>query len=408
MEMIAGEEILRSALKSLRRNKSSSMLTTLGIAIGVGAVIAAFAIGQGANKMIDEQIAAFGSNFVMVFSQRSGSSSQGSIRYITIDDANAIEQNVSGIDALAPLVNASVTVIYGNTNWATSLVGSNANYSYVQSREIARGRDIYDSDVRQGTKVAVIGQTVAEKLFGEENPLGRSIRVNKIPFTIVGVYEKKGQSYMGGDQDDIILIPITTAQKRIVRIRGSVNRIQSIYIQGVSMEALEYIQAETEALLRELHKIGKGEPDDFSVRNISQMLEARKKTTSIMSLLLAAIAGISLVVGGIGIMNIMLVSVTERTKEIGVRMAVGAKVSDIRTQFLLEAVVLSNIGGFLGILCGIAAGFGLAALTQAPPIFSIASILLAWIFSGMVGVGFGYYPAYKASLLNPIDALKYE
>ena len=406
--MIAGEEILRSALKSLRRNKSSSMLTTLGIAIGVGAVIAAFAIGQGANKMIDEQIAAFGSNFVMVFSQRSGSSSQGSIRYITVDDANAIEKNVSGVDALAPLVNAQVTVIYGNTNWATSLVGSNANYSYVQSREIAKGRDIYDSDVRQGTKVAVIGQTVAEKLFGEENPLGRSIRVNKIPFTIVGVYEKKGQSYMGGDQDDIILIPITTAQKRIVRIRGSVNRIQSIYIQGVSMEALEYIQAETEALLRELHKIGKGEPDDFSVRNISQMLEARKKTTSIMSLLLAAIAGISLVVGGIGIMNIMLVSVTERTKEIGVRMAVGAKVSDIRTQFLLEAVVLSNIGGFLGILCGIAAGFGLAALTQAPPIFSIASILLAWIFSGMVGVGFGYYPAYKASLLNPIDALKYE
>ena len=406
--MIAGEEILRSALKSLRRNKSSSMLTTLGIAIGVGAVIAAFAIGQGANKMIDEQIAAFGSNFVMVFSQRSGSSSQGSIRYITVDDANAIEKNVSGVDALAPLVNASVTVIYGNTNWATSLVGSNANYSYVQSREIAKGRDIYDSDVRQGTKVAVIGQTVAEKLFGEENPLGRSIRVNKIPFTIVGVYEKKGQSYMGGDQDDIILIPITTAQKRIVRIRGSVNRIQSIYIQGVSMEALEYIQAETEALLRELHKIGKGEPDDFSVRNISQMLEARKKTTSIMSLLLAAIAGISLVVGGIGIMNIMLVSVTERTKEIGVRMAVGAKISDIRTQFLLEAVVLSNIGGFIGILCGIAAGFGLAALTQAPPIFSIASMLLAFIFSGAVGVGFGYYPAYKASLLNPIDALKYE
>ena len=406
--MIAGEEILRSALKSLRRNKSSSMLTTLGIAIGVGAVIAAFAIGQGANKMIDEQIAAFGSNFVMVFSQRSGSSAQGNIRYITVDDANAIEKNVSGVDALAPLVNASVTVIYGNTNWATSLVGSNANYSYVQSREIAKGRDIYDSDVRQGTKVAVIGQTVAEKLFGEENPLGRSIRVNKIPFTIVGVYEKKGQSYMGGDQDDIILIPITTAQKRIVRIRGSVNRIQSIYIQGVSMEALEYIQAETEALLRELHKIGKGEPDDFSVRNISQMLEARKKTTSIMSLLLAAIAGISLVVGGIGIMNIMLVSVTERTKEIGVRMAVGAKISDIRTQFLLEAVVLSNIGGFLGILCGIAAGFGLAALTQAPPIFSIASMLLAFIFSGAVGVGFGYYPAYKASLLNPIDALKYE
>ncbi len=406
--MIAGEEILRSALKSLRRNKSSSMLTTLGIAIGVGAVIAAFAIGQGANKMIDEQIAAFGSNFIMVFSQRSGSSSQGNIHYITVDDANAIEKNVSGVDALAPLVNAQVTVVYGNTNWTTSLIGSNANYTYVQSRVIAKGRDIVDSDVHQGTKVAVIGQTVAEKLFREESPLRKNIRINKIPFRIVGVYEQKGQSYIGGDQDDIILIPITTAQKRIIRKRGSVDRIQSIYIQGVSMEALDYIQSETEALLRELHKIGKGEPDDFSVRNISQMLEARKKTTSIMSLLLAAIACISLVVGGIGIMNIMLVSVTERTKEIGVRMAVGAKMGDIRTQFLLEAVVLSNIGGFIGILCGIATGFGFATITQAPPIFSIPSILLAFIFSGVVGVGFGYYPAYKASLLNPIDALKYE
>ncbi len=404
--MIAGEEIFRSALKSLRRNKSSSMLTTLGITIGVGAVIAAFAIGQGANKMIDEQIAAFGSNFIMVFTQRSASSAQGNIRYITNDDAAAIEKNVSGIDALAPLVSASSTVVYGNTNWTTSVIGSNINYSYVQSRAIAKGRDIYDSDVRQGTKVAVIGQTVAEKLFGDENPLRKSIRINKIPFTIVGVYEKKGQSQMGGDQDDIILIPITTAQKRIIRSR--VNRIQNIYIQGVSMEALDYIQSETEALLRELHKIRKGAPDDFAVRNISQMLEARKKTTSIMSMLLAAIAGISLIVGGVGIMNIMLVSVTERTKEIGVRMAVGAKISDIRTQFLLEAVVLSSVGGILGILCGIAAGFGLADLTQAPPIFSIPSILLAFIFSCVVGVGFGYYPAYKASLLNPIDALKYE
>ena len=406
--MISGREILHTALVSLERNKTRSMLTALGIIIGVGAVIAAFAVGQGANKSIDEQIASFGSNFVMVFSQRSGSSSQGNIHYITYDDAKAIEKNVSGVDALAPLVNAYVTAIYGNTNWSTSLVGSNANYSYVQSREIEQGRDIYESDVRQGTKVAVVGSTVVEKLFGEDNPIGKSIRINKIPFTIIGVFAKKGQSQMGSDQDDMILVPLTTAQKRIVRMRGSVDRVQAIYIQGVSIEALDYIQTETEALLRELHKIRKGQPDDFAVRNVSQMLEARKKTTSIMSMLLGSIALISLIVGGIGIMNIMLVSVTERTREIGIRMAVGAKTGDIRTQFLLEAVVLSDIGGFIGILLGIAAGYLLSSFTQAPPIFSMGSILLAFLFSCLVGIGFGYYPAYKASLLNPIDALKYE
>lgn len=406
--MIGTGEILQMALKSLKRNKTRSMLTTLGIIIGVGAVIAAFAVGQGANKMIDEQIAAFGSNFVMVFSQRSGSSAQGNIRYITNDDATAIERTVSGVDAVAPLVNATVTAIYGNTNWSTSLTGSTAQYSYVQSREIESGRDLYDSDIRQGTKVAVIGQTVAEKLFGSENPIDKSIRIDKIPFTVIGVYAKKGQSQMGSDQDDIIVVPITTAQKRLVRKRGTVDRVQAIYIQGVSMDALDYIQNETEALLRERHKIKQGEADDFAVRNVSQMLEARKKTTTIMSMLLACIAVISLIVGGIGIMNIMLVSVTERTREIGIRMAVGAKSGDIRTQFLLEAVVLSDLGGIIGILLGIGAGYGMSVVTQAPPVFSIGSILVAFVFSCLVGVGFGYYPAYKASLLNPIDALKYE
>jgi len=406
--MIATREILRMALSSLERNKTRSMLTTLGIIIGVGAVIAAFAVGQGANKVIDAEIASFGSNFVMVFSQRSGSLSQGNIRYITNADATAIERSVSGVDAVAPLVNASVTAVYGNTNWSTSLTGSTGSYSYVQSREVEIGRDIYDSDVRQGTKVAIIGQTVAEKLFGSENPLGKSIRVNKIPFTIIGIYAKKGQSQMGSDQDDLIIVPITTAQKRLVRKRGTVDRVQAIYIQGVSMDALNYIQNETEALLRERHKIKPGEPDDFAVRNISQMLEARKKTTTIMSMLLACIAVISLIVGGIGIMNIMLVSVTERTREIGIRMAVGATSGDIRTQFLLEAVVLSDLGGAIGILLGVLAAFGMSAVTKAPPVFSIGSILVAFIFSCLVGVGFGYYPAYKASLLNPIDALKYE
>ena len=246
-----------------------------------------------------------------------------------------------------------------------------------------------------------------DKLFGGENPVGKAIRINKIPFTVVGVFEAKGLSAMGSDQDDFILVPLTSAQRRLVRWKTA-GRIGNIYIKGVSMEALSYIQNETEALLRERHKIKPGDADDFAVRNVSQMLEARRKTTTIMSMLLGSIAFISLVVGGIGIMNIMLVSVTERTREIGIRMAVGATERDIRMQFLIEAVVLSMIGGTIGIMLGVAAGYALSSFTSAPPVFTLMSIVLAFVFSAMVGVGFGYYPAYKASLLNPIDALKYE
>ncbi|MCC8183821.1 ABC transporter permease, partial [Cloacibacillus porcorum] len=301
----------------------------------------------------------------------------------------------------------SATLVYENTNWSSSVVGSTKEYSYVQEWNIESGRDINASDVRQGAKVAVIGKTVVDKLFGGENPVGKAIRINKIPFTVVGVFEAKGLSAMGSDQDDFILVPLTSAQRRLVRWKTA-GRIGNIYIKGVSMEALSYIQNETEALLRERHKIKPGDADDFAVRNVSQMLEARRKTTTIMSMLLGSIAFISLVVGGIGIMNIMLVSVTERTREIGIRMAVGATERDIRMQFLIEAVVLSMIGGTIGIMLGVAAGYALSSFTSAPPVFTLMSIVLAFVFSAMVGVGFGYYPAYKASLLNPIDALKYE
>jgi putative ABC transport system permease protein len=383
------------------------MLTALGIIIGVAAVIAAFAVGQGANKSIDEQIASFGSNFIMVFPDRSASSAAVATKYITYDDALAIEREVSGIDAVAPMITTSAQLVYGNTNWNTSVTGSTPSYSIVQEWEVESGRNINASDVRQGAKIAVIGKTIVDKMFFGEDPVGRSIRIKKIPFTIIGVFSSKGQSTMGQDQDDFVLVPITAAQRRLVRW-NTPGRINSIYIKGVSMNALQYIQNETEALLRERHKIKRGEPDDFAVRNISQMLEARRKTTAIMSMLLGSIAVISLVVGGIGIMNIMLVSVTERTREIGIRMAVGAKSRDIRFQFLIEAVVLSMIGGTIGIITGIFAGHLLASLTAAPPIFSAGSIILAFVFSGLVGVGFGYYPAWKASLLNPIDALKYE
>lgn len=405
--MIAVSEVFSTSITALRRNKTRSMLTALGIIIGVAAVIAAFAVGAGANKSIDEQISSFGSNFIMVFPDRPGRSTTGVTKYLTYADAQAIEKDVSGIEAVAPMINMSATLIYGNTNWSSSIVGSTQAYSNVQDWSMAYGRDINESDVRQGAKVCVIGTTVEDKLFNGENPVGKSIRINKIPFKVIGVFESKGQSAMGSDQDDFVLVPITAAQKRLVRWRTA-GRIGNIYIKGVSMTALSYIQNETESLLRERHRIKQGEADDFAVRNVSQMLEARRKTTTIMSMLLGSIAFISLVVGGIGIMNIMLVSVTERTREIGIRMAVGATEKDIRMQFLIEAVVLSMIGGTCGIILGVGAGYALSSFTEAPPVFTVSSILLAFVFSAMVGVGFGYYPAYKASLLNPIDALKYE
>ncbi|MDO4987482.1 MAG: ABC transporter permease [Synergistes sp.] len=412
--MIAMSEVFTASVTALRRNKTRSMLTTLGIIIGVGAVIAAFAIGAGASKSIDDQISSFGSNFISVYPDRSGRSTAGITKYLTYDDARAIENNVSGVAAIAPMISLTATVVCENTNWNSSVIGSTEGYSYVQDIAVDIGRDIEATDVRQGAKVAVVGYTIVDKLFAGENPIGRSIRINKIPFTVVGIFERRGISAMGNDYDDFILVPLTTAQRRLSRW-ATAGRIGNIYIKGISMESLEYIQHETETLLRERHKIKQGDADDFAVRNVTQMLEARRKTTAVMSMLLGSVALISLVVGGIGIMNIMLVSVTERTREIGIRMAVGATSKDIRMQFLIEAVVLSMIGGAFGILLGVVAGYtissftsSLSSFTSSPPIFNISSIMLAFAFSAMVGIGFGYYPAYKASLLNPIDALKYE
>ncbi|MDY3868143.1 MAG: ABC transporter permease [Pyramidobacter sp.] len=407
--MISSAEIFRTALKALQRNKTRSMLTTLGIIIGVGAVIAAFAVGAGANKVIDEQIASMGTNSVTVMRERMAASVSDTAKYLTESDADAIAADVSGVEAVAPVVRTSVQVVYGNTNWTTEVYGSTESFSNVQGYTVRTGRDLSVNDQRQGNKVAVIGNTVAQKLFPNETPLGKSIRVQKVPFTVVGVFEQKGQSTGGGmDQDDLVLVPLKTAQSRLVKWKNTPGRVSNIMVKGVSMESLDYITSETTMLLRERHKIGPGEPDDFAVRSLSQMLEARRKTTNVTSMLLASIAVISLVVGGIGIMNIMLVSVTERTREIGIRMAVGAKSMDIRLQFLIESVTLSVIGGILGIIMGVTAGYGLASVTQAPPVFTLSSIALAFLFSALVGIGFGYYPAAKASLLNPIDALKHE
>ncbi|MGN0838080.1 MAG: ABC transporter permease [Pyramidobacter sp.] len=407
--MISLAEIIHTAFRALWRNKTRSFLTTLGIIIGVGAVIAAFAVGAGANKVIDEQISSLGTNSVTVMRERNAQSTGDNAKYLTTSDAEAIAANVSGVEAVAPLVGTTVQVVYGNTNWSTTVYGSTTSYADVQGYTIEKGRNLTESDQRTGTKVAVIGNTVAEKLFPHEDPLGKSLRIAKVPFTVVGVFAEKGQSTGGfTDQDDLVLVPLKTAQSRLVKWNNSPGRVSFIQVKGVSMESLSYITSEITQLMRERHKIRPGHADDFAVRSLSQMLEARRKTTNVTSMLLASIAVISLVVGGIGIMNIMLVSVTERTREIGIRMAVGAKSGNIKIQFLIESVTLSLIGGAIGICAGIGAGYALASFTQAPPVFTLSSIALAFLFSAAVGVGFGYYPAAKASMLNPIDALKYE
>lgn len=407
--MISPVDIFETALRALNRNKTRSALTTLGIIIGVGAVIAAFAVGSGANQVIDAEIASFGTNTVTVMRERRAQSINDNAKYLTEDDANAILRNVSGVQAVAPVVSTSVQAIYGNTNWSTTVYGSTSSYSEVQAYTIDKGRDLSDTDQRQGAKVAVIGSTVAEKLFENENPIGKTIRLQKVLFTIVGVFAEKGTSSGPAmDQDDFVLVPLKTAQSRLVRYNNTPGRVGNIQVMGVSMESLTYITSEITQLIRERHKIRAGDTDDFAVRSLSQMLEARRKTTSVTSMLLASIAVISLVVGGIGIMNIMLVSVTERTREIGIRMAVGARGMDIRMQFLIESVTLSVIGGIFGIMAGVAAGYALASITEAPPVFTWEAIAMAFFFSAAVGVGFGYYPAAKASMLNPIDALKYE
>ncbi|MDR1021159.1 MAG: ABC transporter permease [Synergistaceae bacterium] len=405
--MIPFSEILKVSFKALMVNKMRSFLTTLGIIIGVAAVIAAFAVGRGANKVIDDQIAMFGSNFMFIFTERSAVGSSTPPRYLTVADAEAIERECSGVEAVAPVVETNVQAVYGSANWAAEVVGSTPGYAAVRDYKIGQGRDMLPSDVRAAAKVCVLGRTVADKLFEGEDPVGKIIRLRTVPFLVIGVFETKGQAMGGWDQDDFALVPLTTAQRRLTR-NANTGRVGNIMVKGVSMKALDYLDIQISDLLRERHRIRQGQPDDFAIRNISQILDARRKATQTMSILLGSIAVISLVVGGIGIMNIMLVSVTERTREIGIRMAVGAKSWDIRLQFLIEAVTLSLLGGSIGIVLGMASAHGLAKVMASPPIFGAGVVALSFAFSAMVGIGFGFYPAWRASLLNPIDALKYE
>jgi putative ABC transport system permease protein len=392
-------------------NKMRSALTMLGIIIGVGAVIAMIAVGSGAKQRIADQIASMGSNLIMVMS---GSSTSGGIRYgagtvptLTADDAKAIQTEIPGVKYTAPNLNGIAQVVYGNQNWSTIIIGTTPEVLDIRDWLLYSGRSFTQQDVEGATKVCLLGRTVAENLFGGIDPIGQIVRIKNVPFTVIGVLAPKGQSTWGQDQDDIIFVPLTTAQKRLFGMQFP-GMVRTVAVQARGPEVMKEVEEQITDLLRQRHRIQSNQENDFTVRNLTEVMSSAEQSAQVMSLLLGAIASISLIVGGIGIMNIMLVSVTERTREIGIRMAVGAKGKDILLQFLIESLVLSLNGGILGIGIGISGTFILSSFTQWPTLFSIKAILLAFLFSGSVGVFFGFYPARKASLLNPIEALRYE
>jgi putative ABC transport system permease protein len=401
---------LKVSLRSLRANKMRSGLTMLGMIIGVSAVIAMVAVGSGANERISSQIASIGSNLIMVIpgSVTSGGMRMGSggTQTLTYSDARAISE-LSTVRATAPSVRASGPIVFGNQNWSTMIQGTSPGYLDVRDWPLSSGRNFTDAEVDASSKVALIGQTVSENLFGDEDPVGKVVRIKRIPFTIVGLLEPKGQSPQGQDQDDVVIAPFTTVQRKV---SGSshIGTVGVVLVQATGPETIDEAQKQIMALLRQRHRIANGEADDFSVRNLSEMLSVAESATRIMSLLLGAIASVSLVVGGIGIMNIMLVSVTERTREIGIRMAVGARQRDILAQFLIEAVVLAVVGGTIGILVGAAGSVAISYFAGWSTLISPIAISVAFGFSAAVGVFFGYYPARKASLMDPIEALRYE
>lgn len=408
--MIDFKSTVKMAVVSLKINKMRSMLTSLGIIIGVSAVIIMLAVGTGASEKVQKDMESMGSNILTI---RSASAKSGGVRMglgtrptLTLKDAAAIEKNARGISAVSSVSSEAKQLTYGNQNWSTTVYGTDPEYFYIKNYEVQAGRGFVPEDIKNSAKVTVIGSTVASELFGDLDPIGRIIRVGGTPFKVIGSLKSKGS--MGPmDQDDLIFIPITTAQKKIfgTDFPGTVSMI---VVKGANPDDVSTAEQDIEELLTNRHKIGKNQTKDFEIRNSAEFQEKMKSTVKTFAILLASIASVSLLVGGIGIMNIMLVSVTERTKEIGIRMAIGAKPSDIRIQFLIESFLLSIIGGLIGVFIGIAG----AEIVQISGIMTVSislfSILLSLGFSGAIGVLFGYYPAYKASLLNPIDALRYE
>ncbi|MFO1282403.1 MAG: ABC transporter permease [Burkholderiales bacterium] len=404
---------LRIALAALRVNKLRSALTMLGIIIGVGAVIAMTAIGAGAQARVEDQIKSLGANLIIVLP---GNVTSGGVRLgsgaqltLTEDDAIALPREVQEIEVAAPQLRGGGQVVFGNSNWSTQILGITPDYLIAREWEVVSGKPFSAVDLDAAAKVALVGLTVARTLFGETDPVGETIRIRNVPHQIVGVLDRKGQSMIGQDQDDVVLIPITTARKRVLGGQQVRNRNVSTITVKVRAGA-DVAQAEQSMrdLLRQRHRLQANQEDDFFVRNLSEVLAAQEASSKVLTILLAAIASVSLVVGGIGIMNIMLVSVTERTREIGLRMAVGARGRDILTQFLVEAVTLSLIGGLIGIVLGAAASFGVGHFAGWRTETGVGAVLLAFGFAAAVGVFFGFYPARKASRLSPIDALRHE
>ena len=401
------------ALRALRVNKLRSALTMLGIIIGVSAVIAMMAVGAGARERIAEQIRSIGSNVIIILS---GSTTSGGIRLghgtlltLTEDDATAIAREVPAVEAAAPTMRGTAQVVFGNQNWSTVIQGATPEYLVVREWPVVSGRGIMSQDVDGAAKVVLLGQTVAGNIFGDSDPLGEIIRIKKVPFTVVGVLAAKGQSAWGQDQDDIVVIPLSTAKRKVLGVsQANARSVGAIIVRAKGPEWMEEAVEQVTALLRQRHRLGPAEDNDFTVRNLSEVFAAQEESARTMSLLLGAIASVSLLVGGIGIMNIMLVSVTERTREIGIRMAVGARERDILTQFLIEAVTLALIGGIVGIGLGVGGSALLSFLAQWETLIAPQAILLAFLFSTVVGVFFGYYPARKAASLDPIEALRYE
>ncbi len=410
MNWIAG---IRIALRALRVNKLRSLLTMLGIIIGVGAVIIMIAIGSGAQAQVEEQIKSLGSNLIMLLP---GSVTQGGVRLgagsrstLTEDDAFAIQREIAAVQAAAPQLRGTGNAVTGSTNWGTVFYGVTPEYFDARNWVVATGRAFESTDVAGSAKVVLLGETVVRNLFGDADPLGQVVRVRKVPMVVIGTLERKGQSLMGQDQDDVILMPISTARNRVMG--GNTAKLRSVGTIWLKIrDGADMTEAESEVrnLLRQRHRIQAGAEDDFTLRNLSEVLGAREESTRIMTLLLAAVASVSLLVGGIGIMNIMLVSVTERTREIGLRMAVGARSRDILSQFLVEAVTLALIGGICGIFIGMAGSYAIGHFAEWRIAIKPESVALAVGFAAAVGVFFGFYPARKASRLLPIEALRYE
>jgi putative ABC transport system permease protein len=401
-------EVIRVALRALARNKMRTILTMLGIIIGVGAVICAVAIGQGASEQVQQQISNLGDNIIFV---SAGSVTTNGVRMgtsatktLTVQDAEAIQQHVPSIALVSPGVGASVQIVNGNQNWYTRVSGAGPDFLQIRKWPLDHGSNFSQRDVDVASNVCLIGQTVVQQLFGDQDPVDQVVRVQNIPFRIVGELASKGQSTFGQDQDDTLVIPFTTVQKKI----SGIDWLQNIIASANSQTEIPTAQKQISALLRQRHHLRPNEDDDFSIRNPVDIAQTQQNTVNIFRLLLASIASVSLLVGGIGIMNIMLVSVTERTREIGVRMAVGATEEDVQRQFLSEAVVLSSLGGLAGIALGVIASMVIAHIFQWLVVVSPTSVGVAAFFSAAVGIFFGYYPARKAARLDPIEALRYE